>query len=104
MSLVSLDFLAIVIDELNREFLYKLEEHTPLGTGDAKNDFFVLFSNGNNHTIHFLGKEIWTSRFFIEMEDMKPEEEMDFYEKNRFNKWLKLVAQDYIDAIGQIKF
>lgn len=92
-SLISLDMIAMLLSDLNKELIYKLTEYINL-TSDMKP--LTLYSDGDNHSILFLGDLIWDSATEKQIENIPVREEIELNERKYFESHLRLLINDRV--------
>lgn len=98
-SLVDLNMLSIIIEELNTEIHYKISE-----THDAPiEDFLSLLSTGDEHGIMFLGQIIWSSELEKQNEDIPIRIEIDLNERSKFESHLRLLVNDKLNILKSLE-
>ena len=102
MSLISLDMIGMMLDDLNRELHYKITANKALAIEPKNVDFLILITNGNVHIIHFMGIEIYNSAFTEMVEQPTIEEELEGNTRERFEKYIRLCIQDELEVLSKI--
>ena len=102
MSLISLDMIGMMLDDLNHELHFKITENKAIAADPKNVDFLVLITNGNIHIIHFMGIEIYNSAFTEMVERPTIEKEMEGNTRERFEKYIRLCIQDELDVLAKI--
>jgi len=100
MSLLILDNVAEILQDLNKELRFKFSENTP----QEPNRIWVhLETDGEVHRIIFLGKVIWDSAVEKSLEDIPPEMEMKLNERHRFEKHIKMLINDELAIFSNVQ-
>jgi hypothetical protein len=100
MSLVSLDNIAMILSDLNRELAYKSSENNP---GNEEKKFLTLISDGDNHSIWLTGMEIWNSRTEKELENIPLEKEIILNEREHFEAHIRCLIMDAVNVLNKIE-
>jgi len=99
-NLISLDMIGMMLDDLNREFHYKVNEGEPEPNRDM--DYLICMTQGKVHIIHFLGQEIWNSAVSDMIEKPTIEEQLEKNTRENFEIYIRLCIQDSIDRFQNI--
>lgn len=102
MSIISLDMIGMMLDDLNRELHFKLTANKAIAADPKNVDFLVLITNGNVHIIHFMGIEIYNSAFTEMVERPTIEQEMEGNTRTRFERYIRLCIQDELDVLSKV--
>ncbi len=103
MSLLDLNMLRDLCDELNKEINYQLSEKEPCLYNKEGGDYLQLNSDGNNIQIFFLGGILYCSRTEQELENIPVERQMDLNERNNFEIHIRLLINDKIEFLKDLK-
>lgn len=99
MSLLSLDNVALIISDLNKEISYKTSEDGPPDNKPA----LILSTDGDNHSIWFYNELIWDSLTEKNMDPIPVEVEMDLNERRNFEAHLRLLIGDQVNKIKNLE-
>lgn len=102
MSLIVLDNIIQIIADLNRELNYKINSNLKGGI-ESEYNFIILASDGDDHTIQFLGEILWSSELEKQMEDIKPEQELRLNERKYFEPHLRRLINQKINMFQDIQ-
>lgn len=100
MSIISLDNIALILSDLNRELAYKASENNP---GNEGKKYLTLLSDGDNHSIWMTGIEIWNSLTEKELENIPIEKELILNEREHFEAHLRSLIMDAVNMMNKIE-
>lgn len=102
MSLLSLDLTAIIISDLNAEIRFKLND-TDSCYADFSEDLLSLQTDGNEHTILFLGSAIFDTKLEKMYESIPPRVQIDLNEREKFEPHLRILINDRINILKHLE-
>jgi hypothetical protein len=97
--LLDLNMIGELVEDLNKELLYKAGEHTPLHP-DTR--MLALSTDGSDHRIYFLGMQIYSTRIERNYEDIPVEVDMELNERENFEPLLRQLINDQLDILKNI--
>jgi len=103
MSLINLEVVRSIIHDLNAELNYKLTENAPEGLQAIQQNMLLMASDGENHSIQFLGDILWSSVLQQEYENIPPEKEMTLNEREHFEPYLRKCINDKLDMFQNVR-
>lgn len=99
MSLLDLNMLSMLVDDLNRELFYKATEHTPLEPGTK---MLAMSSDGDDHRIYFLGMQIYSTKIEKQLESIPLNKDMSLNERDYFEQHLRRLINDQLEVLKNI--
>ncbi len=102
MSLIDLNMIGILLEELNREIAYKITEKSGAPLEKAPK-LLTIHSEGTDHRIKFAGITIWDSEKEKKYEDLKPEEELNLNTKENFETFLRNAINGELETLSQLE-
>lgn len=99
MSIISLDNIALIINDLNREMIYKISENR----SEFNEELLFLVSSGDDHSINIFGAEIWSSKSEKELENIPIEIEIELNERKQFEKHIRVLIMDKINILKNLE-
>ena len=101
MSLLDLNMIGHLIDDINKEIAYQISEHTEIPQQNITR-FVTLHSSGEEHSIYLLGIKIFDSEEEAQYDPIKPEEEIELNTRENFEVFLRQLIMAELDLIAQI--
>jgi hypothetical protein len=102
MSLLDLNMVSMVVGELNSKIKYQVAEKMDIPTDVVKN-FLGLHTEGDNHTIYFLGSKLWSTEDEEQNKLLSVELEIELNSQQNFESFLKNLIQEEVKAISAIE-
>lgn len=99
-SIISLDLVAMIISDLNKELHYKITENSSLV---LDNRVIYLSSDGDNHSILFAGDILWSSELEKKFENISLLKEIELNERKPFEKYLRNLINDKINQFKHLE-
>ena len=102
MSLINLEVIRAILYDLNAELNYKMTENTENGLPIADQNLLVLASDGENHSVQFLGSVLWSSVLQDTYENIPIEKEMTLSERKHFEPYLRKCINDNLKLFQNV--
>ncbi len=99
-SLLSLDMLSMLIEDLNKEINYKMGEYSLIPEGTR---LLHLSSDGSHHGIYFLGDIIYSTALEKQYEKIPVEKDIVLNERNNFENHLRNLINDKINMLKNLE-
>lgn len=98
--LLDLNMISELVEDLNKELLYKAGETTPL---DPNTRMLALSTDGSDHRIYFLGMQVYSTKIERDYESIPPEVDMTLNERINFEPHLRQLINDQLDILKNIR-
>jgi hypothetical protein len=101
MSLLDLNMVSILVDDLNTQIKYQVSGHIGIPMEQVQR-FLTLQSDGGDHVIYFLGSKLWSTADEREFENVPVEAEIELNTRVNFERFLRNLIQEEVSAISSI--
>lgn len=101
MSLIDLNLVSIIVEELNEEMAYQVSEASEVPPSEIAR-LLSVSSNGENHSVYFLGICLWSTADEKKYEQLTPEDEIELNTKEKFEAFLRSAIMQELYLLNQI--
>lgn len=100
MCILDLNMCNEMIEELNREMVYKLSNDTPI---NKDTELLTFITDAKDHRILFLGQVIWSCEREKQMENIPLEKDMSLNEREKFEPHIRALIMDQINLFKNLE-
>jgi len=87
MNLIDLNMVALVLESLNAEMIYKINDNE--ANRPPTDSVIFLTTDGKNHMVSFMGDALWNSAQEEQLEDTMSRDHLDLNDKEHFETFIR---------------